>query len=57
MPVYSSISHINNFFAGFRGARRDVLMGDVGQPPHVREDGDMAPDADGAGDSDAWHAA
>ena len=30
-------------FAGFRGARRDALMGDVGQSPHVREDGDMGP--------------
>ncbi len=30
-------------FAGFRGARRDALMGDVGQPPHVSEDGEMGP--------------
>jgi hypothetical protein len=30
-------------FAGYRGARRDALMGDVGQPPHVSEDGEMGP--------------
>jgi hypothetical protein len=30
-------------FAGFRVARRDALMGDVGQSPRVREDGDMGP--------------
>jgi hypothetical protein len=42
--VSHSISHRNtSFLAGFREAHGDALMGDVGQPPHVCEDGDIRP--------------
>jgi hypothetical protein len=53
--VYHSMSHRNDsFFAGFREARRDALMRDLGQPPHVRKDGDMGA-SDEEGDPNPWY--
>ncbi len=44
MSIYKYILRVDKqlAFAGFRGARHNALMG-VGQPPHVRGDGDMGP--------------